>query len=548
MGVMLVGLGGNNGSTCVAAAVANRLGLTWETKQGTQSANYWGSLLLASTVKLGHAAATGEAVYTPLQSLLPLGHPNEIVWGGWDINGANLAEAMKRAQVLEVDLQRQLEPYLREIVPLPSIYHADFIAANQQERANNVLPPDMTKWEKVQHIRRDIAQFKAQHDLDHVTVVWTANTERFCEIQPGVHDTADHLLHALEQGNDTEVSPSTLFAIASILEQAPFVNGSPQNTLVPGVVQLAERHGVLIGGDDFKSGQTKLKSVLVDFLVSAGCKPVSMVSYNHLGNNDGRNLSAPHQFRSKEISKSNVVDDMVASNAILYPHVNKRENKDTTTTSGHPDHVVVIKYVPYVGDSKRAMDEYTSEIFMGGTNTLVIHNTCQDSLLATPLIYDLILLTELCSRIQVQTVDEQDDSTLDSVVNQDDKDDKNTTAWEPFHPVLSLLSYMLKAPMVPPGAPVVNALFPQREAITNVLKACLGLPPENYMTLQHKFASSLQQQHDETMRRRQQTQVEEQEKQTSTNGVSHTTTNGVMPTSNGHATRNGTGQYQNGTH
>ena len=127
----------------------------------------------------------------------------------------------------------------------------------------------MTKWEKVQHIRRDIAQFKAQHDLDHVTVVWTANTERFCEIQPGVHDTADHLLQALEQGNDTEVSPSTLFAIASILEQAPFVNGSPQNTLVPGVVQLAERHGVLIGGDDFKSGQTKLKSVLVDFLVSS---------------------------------------------------------------------------------------------------------------------------------------------------------------------------------------------------------------------------------------------------------------------------------------
>ena len=169
----------------------------------------------------------------------------------------------------------------------------------------------------------------------------------------------------------------------------------------------------------------------------------------------------------------------------------------------------------------------------------------QDSLLATPLIYDLILLTELCSRIQVQTVDEQDDSTLDSVVDNDD--DKNTTAWEPFHPVLSLLSYMLKAPMVPPSAPVVNALFPQREAITNVLKACLGLPPENYMTLQHKFASSLQQQHDETMRRRQQTQEEEQEKQTSANGVSHTTTNGVMPTSNGHATRNGTG-YQNGTH
>ena len=108
-------------------------------------------------------------------------------------------------------------------------------------------------------------------------------------------------------------------------------------------------------GDDFKSGQTKIKSVLVDYLVSAGLKPTSIVSYNHLGNNDGRNLSAPEQFRSKEISKSNVVDDVVSSNRLLYP-----------TNDDGPDHCVVIKYVPYVGDSKRAMDEYTSEIFMGG--------------------------------------------------------------------------------------------------------------------------------------------------------------------------------------
>ena len=92
---------------------------------------------------------------------------------------------------------------------------------------------------------------------------------------------------------------------------------------------------------------------MVDYLVSAGIKPVSIVSYNHLGNNDGKNLSAPEQFRSKEVSKSNVVDDMVSSNRILYAE------------DEHPDHCVVIKYVPYVGDSKRALDEYTSEIFMG---------------------------------------------------------------------------------------------------------------------------------------------------------------------------------------
>lgn len=101
--------------------------------------------------------------------------------------------------------------------------------------------------------------------------------------------------------------------------------------LYQGVIELAESRGVFIGGDDFKSGQTKMKSVLIDFLVSAGIKPRSIVSYNHLGNNDGMNLSAPAQFRSKEISKSNVVDDMVQSNRLLY------------SEGEHPDHVVVIK-------------------------------------------------------------------------------------------------------------------------------------------------------------------------------------------------------------
>ncbi len=167
-----------------------------------------------------------------------------------------------------------------------------------------------------------------------------------------MNDTAENLMKSVADSH-SEISPSTVFAMASILEGCPFINGSPQNTFVPGVIDLAESRGVFIAGDDFKSGQTKLKSVLVDFLVNAGIKPLAITSYNHLGNNDGFNLSAPEQFRSKEISKSNVVDDMVSSNSILYS-----ENE-------YPDHTVVIKYVPSVGDSKRAMDEYVSEIFMG---------------------------------------------------------------------------------------------------------------------------------------------------------------------------------------
>ncbi|XP_028251151.1 inositol-3-phosphate synthase 1-A-like [Parambassis ranga] len=449
LGVMLVGWGGNNGTTVMAAVLANKLGLTWKTKTGEKKANYYGSLLQASTVCLG-SGLEGE-VNVPFRDLLPMVHPNDIVFDGWDISSMDLASAMERAQVLDWSLQEQLRPYMSDLKPRPSIYIPEFIAANQESRADNILSGTMA--EQVEQIRADIRDFRQSSGVDKVIVLWTANTERFCDVIPGVNDTAKSLLATIQAG--AEVSPSTLFAVASILEGCAYINGSPQNTFVPGAVELAMQRGVFIGGDDFKSGQTKIKSVLVDFLVSAGIKPTSIVSYNHLGNNDGKNLSAPQQFRSKEISKSNVVDDMVQSNPILYQPGEK------------PDHCVVIKYVPCVGDSKRAMDEYTSEIMMGGINTIALHNTCEDSLLASPIILDLVILTELCQRITVQPQGEED--------------------FQSFHSVLALLSFLCKAPLVPCGTPVINAFFRQRASIENIMRACLGLPPQNHMLLEHKL-------------------------------------------------------------
>ncbi|XP_031830804.1 inositol-3-phosphate synthase isoform X1 [Nomia melanderi] len=450
LGLMLVGWGGNNGSTITAALLANKLKLSWETKNGVQKANWYGSLIQASTVRLGRGIK--EDVFVPMSWMLPMVNPDDIEIDGWDISDMNLADAMKRAKVIDINLQKQLEPHMIFMKPRKSIYYPDFIAANQEKRANNVIPG--SKLEQLELIRNDIAEFKNSKNLDQVIILWTANTERFSEIIPGVNDTASNLLEAINH-NHSEVSPSTVFAVAAALEGCTYINGSPQNTFVPGAMELAKQHGTFIGGDDFKSGQTKLKSVLVDFLVSAGIKPVSIVSYNHLGNNDGYNLSAPQQFRSKEISKSNVVDDMVQSNKILYQPGEK------------PDHCVVIKYVPYVGDSKRAMDEYTSEILLGGHNTIVVHNTCEDSLLASPIILDLVLLAEICSRITFKVADSNDE-------------------FIGFHSVLSILSYLCKAPLVPPGTPVINALSRQRAAIENILRACLALPPENNMLLEHK--------------------------------------------------------------
>ncbi|CAN4115197.1 unnamed protein product [Withania somnifera] len=425
LGVMLVGWGGNNGSTLTGGVIANREGISWATKDKVQQANYFGSLTQASTIRVG--SFNGEEIYAPFKSLLPMVNPDDVVFGGWDISNMNLADAMARAKVFDIDLQKQLRPYMESMVPLPGIYDPDFIAANQGSRANNVIKG--TKKEQIDQVIKDIREFKEKNNVDKVVVLWTANTERYSNVVVGLNDTMENLFAAVDR-NEAEISPSTLYAIACVLENVPFINGSPQNTFVPGLIDLAIKRNTLIGGDDFKSGQTKMKSVLVDFLVGAGIKPTSIVSYNHLGNNDGMNLSAPQTFRSKEISKSNVVDDMVSSNAILYE------------PGEHPDHVVVIK------------------------NTIVMHNTCEDSLLAAPIILDLVLLAELCTRIQLKAEGEG--------------------KFHSFHPVATILSYLTKAPLVPPGTPVVNALSKQRAMLENILRACVGLAPENNMILEYK--------------------------------------------------------------
>jgi len=460
LGVLMVGIGGNNGSTVLGGILANKHNICWNTKNGTQFPNYFGSLSQATTTCLG-CNEQHQQVFVPLKSLVPMIDPNDIIIDGWDINDAPMDVAMERACVFDHALQQKLRPLMKGMKPMKSIYYPSFIAANQSDRANNVYEGNHASTAHLEAIRRDIVQFKEENDLDKVIVIWTANTERFSEIITGVHDTARNLLDAINRGH-TEIAPSQIFAVASILEGCAFVNGSPQNTFCPAIIEMARKRGVFIGGDDFKSGQTKIKSALVDFLVSSGIKPEAIVSYNHLGNNDGKNLSAPQQFRSKEISKSNVVDDVVNSNKMLY------------SMDESPDHCVVIKYVPAVKDSKRAMDEYSSRIFMNGLNTIVLHNTCEDSLLAAPIIIDLIVFTELFQRVQWKLAADEH------------------AKFEQFDSVLTMLSFLLKAPLCPKDSPLVNAFFKQRSCIENVLRALVGLPPINDMLLEFKAKSYTQ--------------------------------------------------------
>lgn len=292
-------------------------------------------------------------------------------------------------------------------------------------------------------IRKDIRDCKERNDK--VIVLWTANTEMFLLPEIGTLDDLDNRIQT-----NIPLPASVLYCIAAIQEGVTYLNGSPQNTFHPAIVQMADKNNALIAGSDFKSGQTRFKTVMSDFLIGSGLRIASVVSYNHLGNNDGKNLSEDKTFRSKQISKAGVLDDAIAGNPILYPKGNEKI-----------DHEVVIKYVPFVGDSKRALDEYSSQIFMGGTNTISSYNICEDSLLAVPLMYDMIVLGELFSRMKIDG--------------------------EKMGPVLSYLSFFFKAPITNHDEYVINSFSRQRETLTNLLKVAAGILPDDTTLLDFKF-------------------------------------------------------------
>ncbi|KAH0786330.1 Inositol-3-phosphate synthase [Histomonas meleagridis] len=168
--------------------------------------------------------------------------------------------------------------------PLPAAFDLSFVAPNQKERANNTLKG--TKQEVLDQLRKQMRDFKEQNKLEQVIILWSANTERYSDL------LAPNLLKAVAEGHP-EISPSTLYALAAIEEGFPYINESPQNTFVPGLIQYAVQKKAIIMGDDFKTGQTNFKTVVSDFLISSGLK---LTSYNHLGNNDGLNLSYDNHF------------------------------------------------------------------------------------------------------------------------------------------------------------------------------------------------------------------------------------------------------------
>lgn len=447
LGIMIVGLGGNNGSTFVIGKLANEANLSWENKRGIQNVNFYGSLSQKGSVHIGYKQ-DGKPYTKLFKDMLDINDINDLVIGGWDICKNDLYIASKLNQVVDHELRNKLKTSLENITPLKSVHYPTFLASNQDSRADNVLN-NKNKIEDVNSIITDINNFKYVNGLDNVIVLWSASTERFSK---GSWKTSEELIKSITE-NDSEISPSIIFTVASILSKCIFLNCSPQNTLNDGVIDLSKKMGTFLGGDDLKSGQTKLKSCLLDFLSLSGIKTLSIASYNHLGNQDGLNLSEYPQFKSKEITKRDVIDDVVLGNPQLYNNIK-------------PDHCVVIEYLKSIGDSKRAMDEYYSELFLDGRHNLSIHNICEDSLLAVPIMIDLVLFSDLFSRVRIS---------------------KNGSEFKAFSNVLSFLSFFFKAPASNENEPVINTFFSQRYGLENFCRILNGLPTINYINLHSRF-------------------------------------------------------------
>jgi len=235
LGVMLVGLGGNNGSTFTAGILANSKKMSWETKRGIETANFYGSFTQSATTHVGYKydekTKRLEDVFKPINEIMPMVNPCDFDISGWDISGLNLFEAAKRAHVLEPTLLNQLKEELEAIVPLPAVLNQEFIAANQSDRIDNVFTGN--NQECIDKIRKDIQEKKKS--VDKVVILWTANTEMM--YKPEITDIADLKKRI---ASDEALPSSVLYCVAAIEEGLLYLNGSPQNTLMPGLVEYAK--------------------------------------------------------------------------------------------------------------------------------------------------------------------------------------------------------------------------------------------------------------------------------------------------------------------
>jgi len=412
LGVLCVGLGAV-ASTFIAGVELVRRG----------KARPIGSLTQLATIRLGKRTENR----TPLiRDFVPLAGLDDLVFGAWDPIPDNAYESCLKCGVL--DKHEHVEPirdFLQAIKPIPAVFDQYYV--KRLSGAN--VKPGKSKREWAEVLRKDIRDFKTSNGCDRLVIVWCASTEIF--ILPGATQQTLAAFEKAMDANDVTIAPSMLYAWAALMEGVPFANGAPNLTLdFPALEQLALDTKVAIGGKDFKTGQTMLKTVLSPMFKARMLGVAGWYSTNILGNRDGEVLDDPESFKTKEESKLGVLEYILQPK--MYPEL-----------YGELYHKVRINYYPPRGDNKEGWDNIDIFGWCGYPMQIKVDFLCRDSILAAPLVLDLALFFDLAQRAGFSGVQE----------------------W---------LSFYFKSPQVGPGLYPEHDLFIQHTKLKNTLRYLMG--------------------------------------------------------------------------
>ncbi len=411
LGVLLVGLGAV--ATTYIAGVENvRRGL------GTPV----GSLAELSTIRLGKRT---EQRYPRIRDFVPLADLDDLVFGAWDPIPDDAYDSCKVAGVLGTSHTDPIVDFLRSIEPMPAVFDQRYV--KRLEGTN--IKSGKTKRDLAEALRKDIRNFKEKNGCSRLVMVWCGSTEVF--IAPGpAHASIEAFEKAMDE-NDPAIAPSMLYAWASLMENVPFANGAPNLSIdTPALLQLAMDRRVPVGGKDFKTGQTLVKTVISPMLKARMIGLSGWFSTNILGNRDGEVLDDPESFKTKEESKLGVLEHILQPS--VYPEL-----------YGNAYHKVRINYYPPRGDNKEGWDSIDIFGWLGYPMQIKVNFLCRDSILAAPIVHDLALFFDLAQRAGMSGIQE----------------------W---------LSFYFKSPMAAPELTPEHDLFIQHAKLKNTLRWLVG--------------------------------------------------------------------------
>lgn len=365
LGVLIVGVGGAVSTTLIAGVLSVRKGLSQPV----------GSITQMATIKMQNGKET------PIKDIVPVADLNDIVFGGWDIFPENAYQAAVYAEVLKAKDLEPIRTELETIVPMKAAFDHNFA-----KRLNGTFIKDtQTRWDMVEQLRADIRNFKEQNQCDRTVVLWAASTEIF--IAPSTeHQSLQALEKAMKENNTAVIPPSMCYAYAAIAEGCPFIMGAPNLCVdIPAIWEFSDKMNVPIAGKDFKSGQTLMKTVLAPMFKTRMLGVSGWFSTNILGNRDGEVLDQPENFKTKEVSKLSVIEQIFEPEK--YPQL-----------YGNLYHKVRINYYPPRRDNKEAWDNIDIFGWMGYPMEIKVNFLCRDSILAAPIALDLVLFSDLAAR------------------------------------------------------------------------------------------------------------------------------------------------------